>query len=102
MICDFDWVGNLNLINIEVLMLILPRGVHSKWSVTTEMFLVERYFLSTKPTHCTALPKKHQHTWLNIDNSTKILIFGNAKFSVRIDIYYGINIMLKNAVYINI
>ena len=32
------------------------------WSVTTEMFLVNRYFLGTKLADCKSLPKKHQHT----------------------------------------
>ena len=39
-------------------------GVHCEWSVNTEMFLVDQYFLVTKPADCTTLPKKHQHTCL--------------------------------------
>ena len=45
-------------------MLFLPRNMHSEWSVTTEMFLMDRYFLGIKPAECITLPKKHQHTCL--------------------------------------
>ena len=63
----FVWAGNCNLININVLLLFLPRGVHTAqwvWSVTPELFLVDRYFFGIKPADCTTLPKKYQHTCL--------------------------------------
>ena len=66
MIYDFVWAGNCNLVNIKVLMLFLPRGVHSECEVLprTELFLVDRYFLDIKSAAFTTLPKKHQHTCL--------------------------------------